>query len=723
MSEARFRTLRKRLAGHRIARFILGICIAALLGAAIGTAMIRKLSRVDALIAASGEMYGRSFPEDALRPPDRRFVAFADPGRAAVTAIEPASVRRLGDRHFVADFGTSWFAALRITLRAGERRSVHVVLAERLGRDGRSAFFDPAAQPAQPRLSTYARRLTLTPGQTLVIGGPRRRTPGPDRLPRGISAVAPFRFVEVAGAAPDEVEIRQLAVHHPFDDSASDFTSSDPALDRVWRLSKHTIQATSFAEVYVDGNRERRAYEADSYIADLGHLNLDLDRRLGRRTLEFLLYNPTWPTEWLMMPIFMARQDYLYTGDREFLGRIYPRLRERTLLELARSDGLVTTRSPAAQQLAERLGLATAPRDIVDWPPSERDGYATERVALGQFVRLSGRAATDRLMASAAELLGYPNAAIYYVDAADGARNERWRIVAVNTVVNAYHHRALLDLAGLAEALGFHREAALYTQRAARVRRAAQLTLFDRATGLFRDGEGSSHYSMHANLFALAFGLAEGIDPGPIVAHLRNGGMAVSVYGAQFLLDTLYMHDEAAPALALLTSTSRRGWLAMQAIDGSSMTTEAWSVAIKSNEDWNHVWGASPANLIPRWLMGIRPTQPGFSRFTIQPRPGPLRSARLRMPTVKGPIEIVFASRPGQFRAEIAIPRDAVADILAPANGNAAFVDGARVEACRLGEHLYLGGLRGPRHLIETHTIAGTAAQRCETAEQQRLRP
>lgn len=35
---------------------------------------------------------------------------------------------------------------------------------------------------------------------------------------------------------------------------------------------------------------------------------------------------------------------------------------------------------------------------------------------------------------------------------------------------------------------------------------------------------------------------------------------------------------------------------------GSTITMEAWSLKAKPNQDWNHAWGAAPANLLPRYL-------------------------------------------------------------------------------------------------------------------------
>ena len=75
---------------------------------------------------------------------------------------------------------------------------------------------------------------------------------------------------------------------------------------------------------------------------------------------------------------------------------------------------------------------------------------------------------------------------------------------------------------------------------------------------------------------------------------------------------------------------------------GSTMTLEAWALCYKNNLDWNHAWATAPANIIPRKLMGIEPTTPGFESIHFNPKPGSLTHAKLKLPTPKGPIEATY---------------------------------------------------------------------------------
>jgi hypothetical protein len=112
-----------------------------------------------------------------------------------------------------------------------------------------------------------------------------------------------------------------------------------------------------------------------------------------------------------------------------------------------------------------------------------------------------------------------------------------------------------------------------------------------------------------------------------ISAFIKEKGMACSVYGAQFLLEALYNAGEDETAFQLMTSRGDRGWAHWIYDLHSTITLEAWDDKYKPNQDWNHAWGAAPGNIIPRYLMGIRPMTPGFEKILIKPAPASLRHA------------------------------------------------------------------------------------------------
>ncbi len=428
----------------------------------------------------------------------------------------------------------------------------------------------------------------------------------------GQREVAPFRYAEITGLPRgiDEPRVVRVTRHVPFDDEAAAFECSDPALVEVWNLCRHSIKATSFLGIYVDGNRERVAYEADALINQLCHYGVDDHYQTGRATLEHLLAHPTWPIEWRQQVPMIALADWLYSGDDEALRRHYDAIRASVMLDRRRPDGLFR---------GEAKGV---PRDIIDWPKGERDGYDMT--------------------------------------------------CDVKTVTTAFHAKSLEAMATIAKAIGRDTDAAEFQSMRDATAGSMRAKLFDEERGRFVDGlhadtdQPSRHASLHANMFPLAFGLVPQADVGRVARFVTGRGMACSVYGSQYLLDGLFDAGRDREALALMTATGDRGWLHMCREVGSTITLEAWDEAYKPNLDWNHAWGAVPANMIPRKLMGIEPLEPGFARVRVRPRIGGLEWATIRHPTPRGPIELAVRCRRDSWEADLTVPEGVVAELHVP---------------------------------------------------------
>ena len=529
--------------------------------------------------------------------------------------IAPAAVRRSAEGTYFIDFGRAAFATLRLTLTSPDDRQIEIRLGEKHVGD---------AVDTKPGGSIYygAHKLALRKGtHTYDLALPRHISKMPHSLvlPEQMPEVEPYRYAQIIGS-PSEVtpaDVRQVALFYYFDDDASAFVSSDPDLNAVWELCKYTLKATPFMGIYTDGVRERMPYEADALIQTMGHYCVDREYAIARYSGQFLFYHATWPTEWVMQSVLLADADYVNTGDAASIKRNYETLKAKTLSALERPDGLISTRSGkmsrAFLQSVHYDGKEL--RDVVDWPqPSETDGY--------QFAEY-------------------------------------------NTVVNAYHYRALVLMAQIAPAAGHAADADAFSKHADQVRAAFEKAFFDPARGIYTDGEGVSHASLHANAFPLAFGLVPPEHQASVVAFLKSRNMNCGPYGAQFLLEALYDAHASDAALSLLTNKTDRGWLNMIRA-GSTITTEAWDAKYKKNLTWNHAWGAAPANLIPRKLMGVEPLEPGFARIRIAPQPASLASASLRMPTIRGTVLVNF-HRDGQtIHLDVTIPANTRAEVHVP---------------------------------------------------------
>jgi len=585
------------------------------------------------------------------------------------TEVMPVETRIVDDGSLLVDFGKAAFGTLLVPVqeRPG-RNSVVVHLGEKLTIDGRI----DRTPPGTVRYCRIKQKLDSRQNSCRIIIPPDKRNTGPAaiKMPSHIGEVYPFRYAEIEDAAGiDPSAVRQVCVHYPFNENASSFESSNPVLNIVWELCKYSIKATSFCGVYVDGDRERIPYEADAYINQLGHYCVDREYALARYTHEYLIQHPTWPTEWQLHSVMIAWADYMYTGETQSLETFYDDLCIKTLIDLARDDGLISTKSElCTAEFERRLHLhnphylfSNGLRDLVDWPP-------------GSFT--------------------------------EGGSGERdgHEMLPVNTVVNAFHYRALVFMSRIALALGRAEDQQRFAEQAARVKTTINCLLFDGERGVYVDGEGSNHASLHSNMFTLAFDLVPEEHRQRVVSFVKSRGMACSVYGAQFLLESLYLSDESTYALDLLTAQHDRSWWNMMQV-GSTITMEAWDWKYKNNLGWNHAWGAAPANIIPRFLMGIRPLEPGCSKILIQPRPGALESAKMKLPTIRGTVVARFENHPEEsFILEVEIPADMTARIDLPLLGQCdtnVIVDGKSSNGVVTGKFVTIDHIGSGHHTLK----------------------
>ncbi|MEN8791898.1 MAG: alpha-L-rhamnosidase C-terminal domain-containing protein, partial [Lentimonas sp.] len=120
---------------------------------------------------------------------------------------------------------------------------------------------------------------------------------------------------------------------------------------------------------------------------------------------------------------------------------------------------------------------------------------------------------------------------------------------------------------------------------------------------------------------------------------LSTRGMACSVYAAQYLLEGLFENGADSTAIELMIADNDRSWKHMVE-SGTTISWEAWDMKYKPNQDWNHAWGAAPANILPNYVLGARALHPGWKTARIRPHTGGLSYAKGKVPTPEGPIMI-----------------------------------------------------------------------------------
>ena len=418
--------------------------------------------------------------------------------------------------------------------------------------------------------------------------------------------VMPFRWLEVA-QTPFPItarNVRQVPIHYPYDMAEESFSCDSDVLVRVHDFCKHSIRATTYMGKFIDGDRERLPYEADSYITQLGTYAITSDDTLVREMADYFASNTTWPTEWKQFFIRIVHDDWMHSGNADLVRKHYDLMKNvKAWRNLRRADGLLVT--PGETMTTSPDGGTFC--DIVDWAKCYRDGFA---------------------------------------------------FTEVNAVVNALHYRNLRELAEMARAIGKDGDAATFEAEAAQTFAAYQRILFDSSTGHYRDGVGTDHATVQGNAMALACGVVPPERVKSVAGYVAAKGFTCSTYMAQFVLEALFAAGREDDALRLMTSDGPRSWVGMMA-KGATITMEFWDLTMDEPgrvPDMNHAWSTAPLNMISRWVVGVTPLKPGFAEIAVRPHPGLLKRLAGTVPTTRGPVRLEMIRDVGCWRVSLNTP-------------------------------------------------------------------
>lgn len=470
----------------------------------------------------------------------------------------------------VYDFGKDAFCQFEISVTGKDGDTLHVSYGECLMdghvdmNPGQTRRFGQVSIPLREGHHTYKphiKRIPYSDDKYAIL------------MPKEIGEVVPLRFIEIKKCQNyADLVVSRVVVTCPFNDNASSFHCDNEMLNRIWDFCKYSIKATSSFGYYIDGDRERRPYEADALINMLGHYAVDSYYDIGRRTCQYLIDKPTWPTEWILQTVIIAWNNYLFSGDKSLLIRNYEILKAHTLIELIDSSvGLVTTKKGQSNEFLSSINLKNEMSDIVDWPHSDDPEF---------------------------------------IDSDFNGEDDGFVYTDFNTVVNAFHYKAVTLMAKIANVTGHKNDAIWFQRYSDKFKQVFNESFFDAQRGVYVDGIGTNHSSLHANMFPMAFDLVPEENIQKVADFIVSRGLACSVYGSQFLLEALYKAGRSDVALDYMTSEDDRSWYNMMR-EGATISMEAWGNKFKPNQDWNHAWGAAPANIIPFNLVGVYPLTPG----------------------------------------------------------------------------------------------------------------
>ncbi|MCM2412149.1 alpha-L-rhamnosidase C-terminal domain-containing protein [Streptomyces sp. RKAG290] len=309
------------------------------------------------------------------------------------------------------------------------------------------------------------------------------------------------------------------------------------------------------------------------------------------------------------------------------------------------------------------------------------------------------------------------------------------------TYVNALYTRNLGEMAELAGARGAAADAAGYTARGAQVKKAVNDQLWDEKAGAYRlSREIADAYPQDANATAVLAGIADGDRAGRAMDYLRHnswgpyGAMTVSPGTPNASIKPSY---EPLPsgfeADARLTAAGPSGGEQQSALElmrtfwGYQLAQDPggtfWEKAdpegqpgIKQFTSLAHGWASGPTVTLTNQVLGVRPTGPGFSAYSVVPHPGGLSWAQGSVPTPHGDIAVSWRARAGGFVLDATAPKGTSGRLAVPTGGKKVRVeldgktvwDGSRAvggaKATTDGGQVYVDGVASGHHVLRAHT-------------------
>jgi alpha-L-rhamnosidase len=298
---------------------------------------------------------------------------------------------------------------------------------------------------------------------------------------------------------------------------------------------------------------------------------------------------------------------------------------------------------------------------------------------------------------------------------------------------NVLYYRALRSAARLAEALGRADEAAVLDAQATLLRQAINDDLFNAGLGLYDISEGVRGIpSQDVNALAVLTGVAPADKQATILQQLKatlytaNGPVAfsnapgspyasfpvMSPFISSFEVWARFEAGDAAGALDLI----RLLWGHMQH-DSPYYSGGVWETLgpdatpkFGPGTSLAHPWSSGPTSGLSKYVLGVRPVQPGYKTWLVEPQPGDLGWAVGTVPTPYGPIAVSWQRASPGLRLEVWVPAGTRGTVGVPVNGGKASLsdNGRTVRGTSASQqpngragYLYLKNLSPGLHLIE----------------------
>ncbi len=416
-----------------------------------------------------------------------------------------------------------------------------------------------------------------------------------------------FRFVNIQHDAGVSIDSVSMLYEYAVVEQKGSFECSDAEINRIYDVAKYTF-ALNTREFFIDGiKRDRWVWSGDAYQSYLMNYYLWFDNATVSRTAMALRgKDPVTSHVNTIMDYtfywFLGIYDYyLYTGDKQFIQQFYPRM--QSLMEYCLSR---------RNQNGLMEGLA-GDWIFIDWADglSKKGEVSFEQLLLARSLQA---------MAICANIVN------------DNKGIERY------SKLSAELKQKLFDY------YWNDSKKALVHSRI--------------------NGQQTNNVTRYTNMFSIFFDYFTQEQKQAVkTSVLLNDSIQkiTTPYMRFYELEALCALGEQPYVLKEMKSY----WGGMLNL-GATSFWEEYNPAKKGAEHYAmygrefgkslcHAWGASPIYLLGKYYLGVKPTAPGYSMYTIEPVLGGLQWMKGKVPTPAGAIEVYCSKTQVQVKSPVGV--------------------------------------------------------------------
>lgn len=415
-------------------------------------------------------------------------------------------------------------------------------------------------------------------------------------------------------------KIRSWFTAYPFQERAK-FESDDPSLSQIWQIGWRTARLDAH-DTYMDTPYwERMQYIGDTRIQALLSYTVADDDRLARQAIQAFndsripdgITRSRYPSSvtqiiptFSLLWIGMVHDFWLYRGDEEFVRAQISGTRTVLdwFLDRQRPDGLLGN-------------IAWWP--FIDWGKDFGFGVPPQ-------------------------------------DANGGS-----------SVITLQYIEALRYGAELESALGNPVRANRYREAEIRAVNAIRKLCWNNIYSLIADTPAQKHYSQHANILGVWLDVIPREQQKDVLTNtlsVSDPGFDASGPAPEMTKATYYFRFYLSRALEHAGLGNQYLRLLKPWRDMVDLGLTTWAEQPEPTRSDSHAWSAHPNFDFLTILAGVRPKSPGFSRVSIEPHLGSLRSVVSVTATPKGMVEVSYTTETSGVSAVINLPSNVTGELI-----------------------------------------------------------